>query len=206
VIEALAAMEDLDEKALEGEKSARALARRLEEGFAIAPSARKEEAAPSLDCAVERAADDAECFVILCRVRRGGLTKETIVDKTLVASKEIRELRRLLKAIEAAGRPPFFISADSMEEEAATFAELTERVLEYGKKGLTIQRYKGLGEMNPEQLWETTMDPERRVLLRVKIEDDVEADTIFTRLMGDSVEPRRAFIQEHALETTNLDI
>ncbi len=206
IIETLSAMEDLDEQALGTEKSARALAKKLEEGFTSAPSAQKEDAPPSLKCTVELAAGEAPAFVILCRVRRGGLTKDTIIDSALIASKEMRELRRLLKAIEAAGKPPFFISADSMEEEAATFADLTERVLEYGKKGLTIQRYKGLGEMNPEQLWETTMDPERRILLRVKIEDDVEADTIFTRLMGDSVEPRRAFIQEHALETTNLDI
>jgi DNA gyrase subunit B len=90
--------------------------------------------------------------------------------------------------------------------QVASLATLLERVRENGRKGLQIQRYKGLGEMNPDQLWETTMDPSRRTLLKVMIEDGVEADKVFTVLMGDEVEPRRDFIQENARYVTNLDV
>ena len=98
------------------------------------------------------------------------------------------------------------IAGNSDEVKVDGPAELVRFLMDRGKKGLTIQRYKGLGEMNPEQLWTTTMDPEKRTLLKVRIEDAVEADEIFTVLMGDKVEPRREFIQENALEVTDLDI
>jgi DNA gyrase subunit B len=85
-------------------------------------------------------------------------------------------------------------------------AELVDYVVAAGKKNLSMQRYKGLGEMNPDQLWETTMNPETRTLLQVRIEDAIETDEIFTILMGDQVEPRREFIEKNALNVKNLDI
>lgn len=98
------------------------------------------------------------------------------------------------------------IKGNGKEYDVSDFDELMERIKEFGREGLHIQRYKGLGEMNAEQLWETTMNPQTRKLLQVKLEDVVEADHIFTTLMGDNVQPRRDFIQTHALEVKNLDV
>jgi DNA gyrase subunit B len=89
---------------------------------------------------------------------------------------------------------------------APTPQDLVDMVKRAASKGLEIQRYKGLGEMNPEQLWATTMDPARRTLLEVHADDVAEAEQMFTTLMGDAVEPRREFIEKHALDATNLDI
>jgi DNA gyrase subunit B len=102
--------------------------------------------------------------------------------------------------------PPYKIVEGEKEVTITSKRELLDYLREQGKKGLTIQRYKGLGEMNPEQLWDTTMNPEQRTLLQVTIEDAIEADTIFTILMGDKVEPRREFILNNALAVRELDI
>jgi DNA gyrase subunit B len=100
-----------------------------------------------------------------------------------------------------------FIASEGKEEGmVGDRQELLDFFFERAKKGQYIQRYKGLGEMNPEQLWETTMDPDKRMLLQVKIEDAIAADDIFTVLMGDQVEPRREFIENNALNVSNLDI
>ncbi len=104
-------------------------------------------------------------------------------------------------------KKPYKITSEEYDaKELNTLKECLDYVREIAKKGLSIQRYKGLGEMNPEQLWETTMNPETRTLLKVTMEDAVEANEMFTVLMGDAVEPRRAFIEKHALEVRNLDI
>ncbi len=104
------------------------------------------------------------------------------------------------------GKPLFRIKTEEKETEVFSLEELLLSIRSEGRKGAVIQRYKGLGAMNPEQLWETTMDPVRRKLLQVTIEDGVGADQIFTTLMGDKVEPRRLFIEQHALDVKNLDI
>jgi DNA gyrase subunit B len=104
------------------------------------------------------------------------------------------------------GAPPFIITSNDESVEFSTLYELLASILASGEKGQEVQRYKGLGEMNPDQLWETTMNPEKRTLLQVKIEDAIEADEIFTILMGDQVEPRKDFIYKNAINVTNLDI
>src|SRR6266850_334063 len=119
------------------------------------------------------------------------------------------EYQRLLVLHNATGKldqPPFTAKLDSTASVLKDRQALIDHVMELGKKDLQIQRYKGLGEMNPEQLWETTMDPEKRTLLQVQINDAVMTDDIFTVLMGDAVEPRRKFIEDNALEVKNLDI
>jgi DNA gyrase subunit B len=98
------------------------------------------------------------------------------------------------------------IRENGNEIKVGNIQEMIEHIETAGKKNLSVQRYKGLGEMNPIQLWETTMDPEKRKLLRVDIEDAIETDEIFTILMGDQVEPRRNFIEENALNVKNLDV
>ncbi len=129
-----------------------------------------------------------------------------IVDENFVTTPEFRELQSLSPAILGLGAPVYKIREKGEEKSFNDTGKLVHYVLELGKKGLSIQRYKGLGEMNPEQLWQTTMDPKKGTFLQVTIEDSVKADEIFTILMGDQVEPRRAFIQRHALEVRNLDI
>ncbi|MBI4389137.1 MAG: DNA topoisomerase (ATP-hydrolyzing) subunit B [Nitrospinae bacterium] len=118
----------------------------------------------------------------------------------------IQKLFEVYEPIRSLDHPPFALIADGKTQNVKSKQELLEAVLETGKSGLYIQRYKGLGEMNPEQLWATTMDPEARVLLQVRADDLVESELIFTTLMGDAVEPRREFIESNALEVRNLDV
>ncbi|HZR47673.1 MAG TPA: DNA topoisomerase (ATP-hydrolyzing) subunit B [Candidatus Manganitrophaceae bacterium] len=139
-------------------------------------------------------------------IQKNGAPHPFKIDEALVNSPEFRELRNLSPQKIGLGKPPYRVSDSEGEKEYSTAAGIIQHVLERGKKGLSIQRYKGLGEMNPNQLWETTMNPETRTLLQVNLKDLVEAERVFSVLMGDEVEPRRAFIQQHASEVKNLDI
>ena len=103
-------------------------------------------------------------------------------------------------------KPAFKLARETDDQAFGGLRDVLQAIEEGGRQGMSIQRYKGLGEMNPTQLWETTMDPAKRTLLKVMLEDAVEAERMFTTLMGDAVEPRKQFIEEHALEVKNLDI
>ncbi len=146
------------------------------------------------------------CWKLVCSTRSNGSGIRTVIDREFLTSPEYRELKRLQGELLAVGYSPFILEDGERASELGSHKALLDFVMERGKKGQYIQRYKGLGEMNPEQLWETTMDPQSRVLLQVRVEDGVEADDIFSTLMGDHVEPRRKFIEGHALSVRNLDI
>jgi len=146
------------------------------------------------------------CFNIRIISRDQGREKMSQIDFDLLSSPEFAEMKKLAQEVRGIGSPPFRLEEDGSGLEVKNFSELINVVFTLGKKGLEIQRYKGLGEMNPEQLWETTMNPETRTILQVKVEDAVEADAIFTVLMGDEVEPRREFIYQNALDVKNLDV
>jgi DNA gyrase subunit B len=128
------------------------------------------------------------------------------IDWELASHVEFQKAVELYRSLEGRLSAPLILGENGSSERVESRDELLDRVLSAAKKDLTIQRYKGLGEMNPEQLWETTMNPEKRTLLRVKIDDAVETDSIFTILMGDAVEPRRKFIEDNALDVKNLDV
>jgi DNA gyrase subunit B len=143
---------------------------------------------------------------IVAPARLGGGRKTVTLDFDFLGSGEYEDLRRLSAQMAERARAPYVIERGHDRVVAKLPAELAAHMEELGRKGLTIQRYKGLGEMDAEQLWETTMDPARRTLLQVRVQDSVEADAIFTVLMGDLVEPRRDFIEKNALKVRNLDV
>jgi DNA gyrase subunit B len=178
---------------------AKALAR-LEEYF--------EKFAPELKDVVLKLEPDTEHggFKIEAPVRPAGIRRDTSIDFAFLDSPEFSDLTALYKELSVMGTAPYHMESGGDTVDFDRVEELGERIAELGKRGLQIQRYKGLGEMNPEQLWETTMDPERRTLLQVRVEDAFEADRIFSTLMGDLVDPRRDFIAKNAQNVRNLDV
>jgi DNA gyrase subunit B len=135
-----------------------------------------------------------------------GSGRKVVVNTDLFSNYEFRQAAKAFEQLSGFGLPPYAVRQGEETHEFRHMDDLLDEVYKLAEKGLSIQRYKGLGEMNPDQLWETTMNPETRRLLQVTIRDAVAADEIFTTLMGDQVEPRRNFIQENALDVKNLDI
>jgi DNA gyrase subunit B len=190
VIEALALTGGLD-PALDGDKAAQA-----------AVAARVADWLNAADAEQGWSADSAEDGGYHLRRSDRGVTDHYIIDRGLLISAEARKLHALAaEEAETYARP-----AKLGELTVSRPSEMLGAVLDAGRKGLAIQRYKGLGEMNAEQLWETTLDPANRSLLRVEVAQADVADEIFTKLMGDVVEPRREFIQDNALNVANLDV
>jgi len=136
---------------------------------------------------------------------RNGATSPTVVDQALFHSGELREIRRIGADLDSYGAP-YKIKTGDEQRTVESLKAVADAVLTAGQKGVEVNRYKGLGEMNPDQLWSTTMNPEVRSMLRVEVESQEEAEEVFTKLMGDQVEPRRQFIEENALNVKNLDI
>lgn len=152
-------------------------------------------------------ADEEHSGWALKIVRRvSGVLRTTCIDAEFIASYEMKRVRELAKTIGGFLDGPYVVTRNGDSERHYTLTAVVDAIYESAKKGLVINRYKGLGEMNPEQLWQTTMNPETRRLLQVAIEDGVEANEVFSVLMGDAVEPRREFIEKNALNVRNLDI
>jgi DNA gyrase subunit B len=152
---------------------------------------------------------DAEEGVIDARIveRRTGLAVNLRIPIALVASREFQALRRVhVRVKEMVGKPPFTLHFGQRKAQAVSYEELRVQIVELVKEGIQLQRFKGLGEMNPEQLWETTMNPMTRTLQLVSMEELQAADEVFTMLMGDKVEPRREFIEKNAKEVRFLDV
>jgi DNA gyrase subunit B len=140
----------------------------------------------------------------LARILRGVEEVRTL-DGPMLRSGEARKTGSFTQSLQAVYNQPAVLERKDRRQMIHGPLDLLQAILEEGEKGLSLQRYKGLGEMNPDQLWETTLDPDARTLLRVEIDDMAEADDLFTKLMGDVVEPRREFIQQNALSVENLD-
>jgi DNA gyrase subunit B len=155
----------------------------------------------------EVVSEDPTEIVVRAIERKTGLARTHKLRRNLLEAHEYRQLVRVHEQlVGTAGTPPFTITLGDQHAEALGFGVLRDEVLNLARRGVNVNRFKGLGEMNPSQLRDTTMDPANRTLVRVTVEDAAQADRVFSMLMGDQVEPRRAFIEENARLVANLDV
>ncbi len=180
---------ELDKDLLKDKKECTALIKKLKKEF------------PDMTNEIEK---DEEHEALRIVLERDGL--KLTIDEEFLRSPEFRELKNIFKELSGLGHPPYNVNVKEEKHVFGSSRDLFDFILTIAKKGINIQRYKGLGEMNPGQLWDTTMNPDVRTLPKVTVEDSFKADQIFCTLMGDQVEPRKEFIYTHALEVRNLDI
>ncbi|HUU03216.1 MAG TPA: DNA topoisomerase (ATP-hydrolyzing) subunit B [Myxococcota bacterium] len=145
-------------------------------------------------------------YLLRIETHDNGTRKETFIDRDFLSREDFKQLRLIIENLARYGASPYEIGDTETTKILSNPEKVLDHVLELGQRGQTITRYKGLGEMNPDQLWDTTMNPETRTLIQVRVDDVVAADEVFTMLMGDAVEPRREFIEKNALEVSNLDV
>jgi DNA gyrase subunit B len=187
--------------------------------FVVAHRLVETEAASAETVEPALAALDPNGYEIAVVERRDGRLRIKVVERETSAASHVDFPGELLispvydhvrrsyaRLVEIVGMPPFRVALDKKTRDAVTFEELRDAALELAKDGIKVDRYKGLGEMDPEQLWETTMDPAKRMLIRVEVEDAAAADLVFSMLMGDQVEPRREFIEQNAKDVRFLDV
>lgn len=155
---------------------------------------------------VQSSTQVGELFLPLIKINSHGITKDLLLPREFFATSDYHHIASLKQHTEHLIKSGAYVERNGQQKMIESLGGALEWLLSEAKKGLNISRYKGLGEMNPEQLWETTMDPETRRMLKVNIEDVISADEVFTTLMGDEVEPRRKFIEENALSVENLDV
>ncbi len=192
-------LEGLDQDALGDEMRAKDLLDRVKQRIA-----RNHPQLEVVQASVDRDEEKSK-YLISVKTMLNGLVRQTVVDLSMTESPSFGEVVSISKRIQVLGEPPFKLRLDDRITEIPSFTRLVDVIMDNGRRKLSIQRYKGLGEMNADQLWETTMNPENRKILQVTIEDAVKANEIFSTLMGDQVEPRREFIEKNALNVVNLD-